>query len=179
MSHRYSLMDALEVCLFGFNDRVYINIIKVIQLERRWGQPGSTFFGAFWVLMDCFDLSTSPLQALWQGWHWLELENNLWILCLTRLARCFCPAKGLARGCQPCCVTMSPVVRMPVSGLPLYKCGRQTVVEGAPLPAYAEVLHLWCAFFMTSGQRHSATELQFSDLWNGSSPWAAFKLAKC
>lgn len=33
--HRYTLMDALEVRLFGFNDRVYINIIKVVQLGRR------------------------------------------------------------------------------------------------------------------------------------------------
>lgn len=129
--------------------------------------------------MDCFDLSTSPLQALWQGWHWWELENNLWILCLTRLAWCFCPAKGLAPGCQSCCVPRSPFMRMPVSVLALYKCGRQTMVEGVPLPAYAKVLHLWCAFFMTSGQRRSATELQFSSLWNGSLTWAALKLAKC
>lgn len=64
--HRYTLMDALEVCLFGFNDRVYINIIKVVQLGRRWGQPGSTFFRAFRVVMDCSDLSTLPSQTLWQ-----------------------------------------------------------------------------------------------------------------
>lgn len=40
------------------------------------------------------------------------------------------------------CVPMSPVVHMPVSVLAFYKCGRQTMVEGVPLPAYAEVLHL-------------------------------------
>lgn len=74
MLHGYIFMDALEVCTFGFNACIYLNIIKVIVRTYEGkdviqAAPSSghvTFLVYALVMMKCSDFSTFPSQSLWQ-----------------------------------------------------------------------------------------------------------------
>jgi hypothetical protein len=94
--HRHTFMDTLEICLFGFNDHAYINIIKVIQLGRRCRQPGAPspgHSGCLWIVLIYPFYHHRPSGSD----NCLELENNLWIICLTPLALFFSVAKEYHR----------------------------------------------------------------------------------